>query len=170
MCEVTICKGGSLWRPPNGDPPDAFLILSVAMATKWRPNGDLLMTWRILYRHGAHVATSHVQVAKMPCFFPFVRHFSHKSSTSSQLLLEPDKTWNTQFNNIKHGEMPENQAKRIGNEGQNHTNFGLIKYPQTNLLLVLEQTITSKPPKTCIEIFQRLSLSYDQCAKPKWRD
>ena len=22
--------------------------------------------------------------------------------------------------------MPENQAKRIGNEGQNHTNFGLI--------------------------------------------
>ena len=25
--------------------------------------------------------------------------------------------------------MRENQAKRVGNEGQNHTNFGLIKYP-----------------------------------------
>ena len=43
--------------------------------------------------------------------------------------------------------MPENQAKRIGNEGQNHTNFGLIKYPQTNLLLVLEQNNHKQTPK-----------------------
>ena len=35
--------------------------------------------------------------------------------------------------------MPKNQAKGEGNEGQNHTNFGSIKYPQTYLLLVLEQ-------------------------------
>ena len=43
--------------------------------------------------------------------------------------------------------MPENQAKRIGNEGQNHTNFGLIKYPQTYLLLVLEQNNHKQTPK-----------------------
>ena len=35
--------------------------------------------------------------------------------------------------------MPENQAKREGSEVQNHPNFGSIKYPQTYLLLVLEQ-------------------------------
>ena len=35
--------------------------------------------------------------------------------------------------------MPKNQAKGEGYEGQNHTNFGSIKYPQTYLLLVLEQ-------------------------------
>ena len=43
--------------------------------------------------------------------------------------------------------MPKHQAKRVGNEGQNHTNFGLIKYPQTYLLLVLEQNNHKQTPK-----------------------
>ena len=43
--------------------------------------------------------------------------------------------------------MPENQAKRERSEGQNHTNFGSIKYPQTYLLLVLEQNNQKSNPK-----------------------
>ena len=63
------------------------------------------------------------------------------------MLLKPNKTWKTWFYTIKHGEMPENQAKRVEKDGQNHTNFGLIKYPQTYLLLVLEQNNHKQTPK-----------------------
>ena len=35
--------------------------------------------------------------------------------------------------------MPKNRTKGEGDGDQNHTNFGSIKYPQTYLLLVLEQ-------------------------------
>ena len=54
--------------------------------------------------------------------------------------------------------MLENQVKGEGNEGQNHTNFGSIKYPQTYLLLVLEQNNHKSTPKTCIKTFQRFSI------------
>ena len=63
--------------------------------------------------------------------------------------------------------MPENQAKRIGNEGQNHTNFGLIKYPQTNLLLVLEQNNHKQTPKDMHRDISKVITFYGQCAKPK---
>ena len=43
--------------------------------------------------------------------------------------------------------MPKNQAKWKGNGDQNHTNFGSIKYPQTYLLLVLEQNNHKSTPK-----------------------
>ena len=90
-------QGRSPWPPPSGDLTWLLLGLSVAMALKWRPSSDLLSFWRILCRHGALVATNYVQVAKMPCFFPFVRHFCTSPPLSSQLLLKPNKTWNTQF-------------------------------------------------------------------------
>ena len=64
-------QGRSPWRPQVAITPDCFLWLSVAMALKWRPSSDLLSLWRILCRHGALVATFHVQVAKMPCFLHF---------------------------------------------------------------------------------------------------
>ena len=39
--------------------------------------------------------------------------------------------------------MPENQAKRIGNEGQNHTNFGLISnlIPEATQVLLLNEEL-----------------------------
>ena len=48
--------------------------------------------------------------------------------------------------------MPKNQAKGEENRGQNHTNFGSIKYPQTYLLLVLEQNKYKHAMDMCIKI------------------
>ena len=108
--------------------------------------GDQMATWgRHLAslksppcRHGDQMVTSFCSNGEHALFHIFMHLFAPKSSSSSQMTLRPHKTWNTGFDNI-YGETPENQGKRKWSEGQNHNNFGSIKYPQTYLLLVLEQ-------------------------------
>ena len=71
---VAICKCRSPWRPQMAT-MKCFAISSVAMALKWRPNGDLLMTWRILCRHGTHVATSLCLSGENALFLPIREPF-----------------------------------------------------------------------------------------------
>ena len=73
---------------PSGDPTWFIWGLSVAMATKWRPNGDLLMTWRLLCRHGARAATSSCLSGENALFLPICETFSHKSSTFISIASE----------------------------------------------------------------------------------
>ena len=124
---VILGRHGDLkWRPLMGS--------SVAMATKWRPNGHhshvgipMLSPFASVGRHGdlkwrTFDAVQFPLSPWRPCgdfscsnsenalFHLFVSLFAPNSSSFSQMPLSSNKTWNTWFNDIKYGETPENQA------------------------------------------------------------
>ena len=132
---VATCPSRSPWRPQMATFHGFFCRHGDLMATKWRPfprwisyagipmwspfasigrHGDL--KWRTSdalqfplspWRPCGDFSCSN---SENPLFHLFVSLFAPNSSSSSQMPLTSNKTWNTWFNDIKYGETPENQA------------------------------------------------------------